>query len=589
MMVKYLPLMILSTSLFSQEYIGPIGDKWDKYSKVIIDKTTYLKQNTVIKVDKLILKAPLITNGHQLDIEAQEIEVSGEGKVQAFDSPAPEVQIPPAPTAMGAPGVGQGGHGGPGQKGVLGFTGNEGHQNPSPINIAALYIDGELLVNGDGQKGGQGGKGGPGSKGGNGVKGIGGYIDIDCKCKLVGGIPKRRGGDGGNGGAGGIGGIGGQGGTAGRNVGLNLLMPKDLFTYSSLLGIPGDPGKPGEHGPSGTPGEGGDGASDTAKCLLYQCSDSVSGGDKGKALKVNESIQAYQARFGAKGNSFSGEKAKTTSEDISYIQEQKVEVLKRAHKFHTVRLFQILIQDSIRVATNSQVTREQVELLSPTLFEILKESDKELIRDIRLKWEHFLTKDLTQEQESNIFVQKTKEVVDWLKLLEEEAPHFESIKTNLKSILEDNKILVTINLNKLVNFCSGYYSLLAESKTSQLFERLHVPLCQESSLKKLVQNPHMEIELSQSRGKHIYPEDALDDVEVQTTEIDVTREIAQSSEVIILNNRRYKKRDVVRPNPEKSEAPLKATLVSMQLPEANKVMAANLGVYLKILRLGAIE
>ncbi len=592
MMVKSLFLIILSTSAFCQDYIGPIGDKWEKFSKVVINEATYLNQNTVIKVDRLELNAPIITNGYQLDIQTQEIIVTESGAIIAFDKPAPDLlETPPAPANMGTPGVGQGGHGGTGEEGVIGFNGNDGNQNPAPINISSLYVIGVLRINGNGQQGGQGGKGGPGSAGGNGVKGVGGYVDIDCKCHVVGSIPKRSGGPGGNGGAGGIGGSGGKGGKAGKNIELNLLLPQEKYTYTQLVGQPGKPGLPGDHGPSGTPGAGGSGATDTAECMggLYKCSESVGGGRAGKALKQRESQEQYKIRFGQKGDPFTGEVSPKKAEDISYIQEQKIEVLNKAHKFQIARFFQILILDSLRIATNSQLTREQIAITNQNLVNILKNSDKEIIRNIRLKWEHYLTKDLNSETQENIFVEQSRFIIDSFQNLEAQNPDYNKFKIDLNRILSDNKKLMEINLSKFSRLCTNYLALLSENKTSALFERLNIPVCSESEIKDLVKNPHKEINLSQKRNTFIYPENALGENALILADVNNSRDIAQLAEVILIRNRRYKERDVIRPNPDKSDATKKATLESISLPTDNEINLNNLGIYLKVMRMGGIN
>ena len=182
-MVKlFLLLTLISFDSFGMtSYRGPLGDQWETYHVVTIKKEISLNSSLLIRTDKLILEANIITNGFKLDIDAREIVIRNNAKILAFNKPQqPVLQVPFLPTNMGKTGLNSmnystpGQDGGTGPDGDTGFIGLDALQNPSPITVKALSLEGKLDINGNGQQGGKGGKGGQGGKGGKGGDGLNG-------------------------------------------------------------------------------------------------------------------------------------------------------------------------------------------------------------------------------------------------------------------------------------------------------------------------------------------------------------------------------------------------------------------------------
>lgn len=321
-----------------------------------------LQEPTLIMADKVIIDTKIITNGHQLEIGAYEIEFTDKGKVYAFgehlaedvskerkislleaqknlssqnacfsgylEKPAHQGTANHSVSTLGRAhnatghrgavhGV-QGYHGAPGQ---IGGRGEDGMINPSPIVLLTNRFTGRSpSVNGNGQKGADGGGGQHGQDGFAGQDGGHGYA-FCYRNPFVSDI-SHRGGNGGKGGFGGKGGAGGNGGIGGSNSEVILVHggTKAIFDsekFSSAVGVKGIKGKKGNNGAAGSGGRGGNGDFDRKwiKIRIFGktfkteiCSERAGAGSNGPAgtgglnsLKGCENIQPMDGDNGQDG------------------------------------------------------------------------------------------------------------------------------------------------------------------------------------------------------------------------------------------------------------------------------------------------
>jgi lysophospholipase L1-like esterase len=157
---------------------------------------------------------------------------------------------PPVPGKPGYPGDGH-----QGTAGTKGNVGGNGSDAPS-IEIWAMTITGQFVVDLSGENGGDGGTGGAGGDGGKGAKGVDSVSRyflghaIDCTSGPTSGSPGIKGGKGGEGGDGGKGGNGGS---------LSLRAPQSVLDVIATNYINLNPGLGGQSGIPGQPGSGGEG------------------------------------------------------------------------------------------------------------------------------------------------------------------------------------------------------------------------------------------------------------------------------------------------------------------------------------------
>ena len=207
--------LVGSTIYASELYEGPIGDKWYPISELVIPaEGLELTKDTVLNVDRLILKGDIVTKGHRLKINAHEINFENSSQVIGFkEAQVPQNMTPPPYESAAIQGshsnsrYSKGGDGGNGASGRNGFDGIEGRQDSKEINIFSLSYNGKIKINGNGEKGGKGGKGGQGQDGGLGGNGINAHSAPDCNP-----FSGHDGYDGTNGGRGGFPGAPGIGG-----------------------------------------------------------------------------------------------------------------------------------------------------------------------------------------------------------------------------------------------------------------------------------------------------------------------------------------------------------------------------------------
>jgi hypothetical protein len=326
-------LLTTATSCFGLEYSLPPEKNyfsialWRNRQQLTIEQQGYeLQQDTVLKIDELILKGPLYTNGHHLRIDALQITFSDQGAIRGYKASAPAG----APAPKGPQG------GSPPQA----PSGVDGLQNPGAIVIYAARMVGDVVIDGTGQTGGRGGHGGDGGKGVDGSPGT--RAAASCWSFFGFGHSGTDGGVGGQGGAGGQGGIGGRGG-APIPIGISSGDAIDKAQIQSKSGLPGDGGEPGRPGDPGSGGPGG--GTDDIGCGWFW-SAHAEGGNQGPPGP----IQTATLGFGPQGLA-SKDPAEVIRTDLTELESARYAVADAGLEFHWARTFLFSVIDTIRQIT----------------------------------------------------------------------------------------------------------------------------------------------------------------------------------------------------------------------------------------------
>lgn len=573
-------------------YKGPLGDKWNKIHTVTVKAPLNMDSSLVIKTDRLILESDIISNGFKLDIEAREIIVKNNSKIKSFNGPvAPIALIPPVPKNSGTQGCyackpgGHSGDGGPGEDGKPGFRGLDGRNDPAPITVKTLSIEGELEVIGNGQNGGKGGKGGPGSKGGDGGNGQDGYAEVSKACERT----RVDGKNGGNGGPGGFGGPGGDGGNAGVNVALEILLPKNNFYYESKIGLPGLGGDVGELGPSGKPGSAGSG--DHANAGNCRDDATADPGIAGKQIVRKWPEGEIVRRTGKLGAEYQGPLAEVKIETIDELLDQKEKVIKEVYGFHFARLYQTLVQDTFRLLLNEEVSRQSILQLDEEMASILLQANDSLINEMISNWTRHFQKRISniKDQDVVFYKKNADEVIALLTKLQKKEVAPNELKQLIQKTLDSAKLRMKVHFNYIFVQCRKLNQQMLSSKLSETFGLIHVPLCREETVKDLLQNPKKELALNVARKNDLISTQDFDSmVVVEETTVDQDRSMAQlADEVIILYNRTYHIADFKRAIPGVQDASKRSSLVSYEIPEEKEVTLSNLKAHLLSLSNGA--
>lgn len=584
--LSLLVLFSLSTPVLAGPlYTGPLGDEWTKFHKTTVTAPISLNSSLVIRTDKLIIESSIITNGHRLDIEAREIEVRNGSRIIAFDSPQEGIgSIPAAPINNGKTGNYPGGDGGTGPDGESGFNGLEGRVDPAHISVKSLLVSGSLNINADGQKGGQGGKGGPGGKGGKGGDGKNGWAKIGWTCDGKGdpGTP------GGNGGAGGLGGKGGKGGKGGANVGLALLLPEGGLTYSSEAGKGGAGGEPGDIGPSGDIGIGGRGGHDSYD-KLYSCSHSTNAGANGRQLVRRESEQQRNGRRGEDGENFQSKLNEVLAQSPLKLHEQKQLVLGDAFSFHYARLFRTLLQDSLRVIAQQELTRTKLEGTNIEVAAVLRGANQQILEQLLVAWSrHFIDQieGVSEFSSYKTSAQHLLKILTSLKTLEIDPG---VVNKEINSLIMSADKLVKTKLRSLSLQCLKFNEILLENSTALEFGAIQTPVCTQEAIAELMKSPRKPVVVNVKVEKGIFGElENSASIKVEESEVNQERRVAQiSNEVIILYNRTYTEKDFERARPIAGDGTQLAEIVSYQIPVESKVDLTTLTELIKGLGVGA--
>lgn len=238
-----------------------------------------LTEDTLIKVDELVLNGPLYSNGFSLKVDALQITFGENGSIRGFKNAAPNGVTAPkggdGPASPSAEGTGGNGFAPP-----TAPNGVDGHQQPAAIVVYAARMSGTVKIDGTGQSGGRGGFGGIGGKGGRGGPGRKG----SASCWAWVGARESDGTQGGRGGQGGPGGKGGDGGRGGAPIPVIVSAGEQIPQSAQIISKKGSVGKFGEPGAPGDPGDGGAGGlGDSVGCGFWpgEWSSSVSGGPVG--------------------------------------------------------------------------------------------------------------------------------------------------------------------------------------------------------------------------------------------------------------------------------------------------------------------
>lgn len=579
-------LVSLSFGAYAAEgHFGPLGDQWEKYQIIRVNEQLDMKSALVIKTDKLILGADIITNGHKLDIEAREIEIQNNAKVMGFSAPYVRIlTVPNGPGNMGTPGTYPGGNGGTGPDGDPGIDGLPGVLTPAPITIKVLKVEGSLYVNGDGQQGGRGGKGAPGGKGGKGGNGMHGWASIGASCDGNG----RPGTSGGNGGAGGLGGKGGRGGDGGANISIELLLPSTTYSYQSLPGRPGKGGERGNLGESGDVGKGGNGAYDEYKNLIYKCGHSEPAGSDGIKIQRTESSNSIKMRTGDDGKEYSGSLNPTYDQEVNSLFGQKDSVLSETYSFHFARLYKTLVQDSFRVAAHQELTRTQIENITETVASILLSANQKILDDLIAGWSRQFIVKTQNLDEFNLYRRHAEQVVTILKELRAGNKNASTLKAEVTKLLADADKLLQLKVRNLTAQCFKLNEMILERPLAHEFSLIHAPLCREEVVRNLLRNPKQTMTVNVKRTKGIHSDTGFTGISIEEKEVNQERRIAQAANIIILYNKSYTEADIRRAIPVAKDGTQLGSMLAYNLPSEDKVTAENIRVHIQVLGLGAV-
>ncbi len=452
------------------------GAVLESYRKLVIPSSGFdLSENTIIRLDEMVLEGPLVTHGFALQIDVQRLIFSPGGKIIAFTQASSQGPVG-NPGMDGSPGSSADGRGNRGEDGHApllaggkGATGQEGLQTPGQISIFAQSFEGKPEIVGIGQKGGTGGIGGKGGKGGRGGNGSLG----EARCWPFG--PDKKGGDGGTGGAGGKGGLGGDGGKGGKAVSIEFIFGKsenehtrlnsDLF--SDIISQPGSGGEPGKGGEGGEPGDGGSpGGAHSTVCGVF-FSDSVEGGNPGSIGPLG-SLGDVGNVPGFSGDHLNGNQSVPDIRDLSEVEKQRSHVYQSFFRFHVSRTLFSLIEDSIRLASVVKFTREEVrDRLAQGDLSVFNSINKKYINSVITDWkDHFLQpiSEKIEFSKSDISLyERLKEaqdlgnqVVSLMENLLEENLKLELISEKLENLLTQSQQSFQNDLNLALGSCNDY-------------------------------------------------------------------------------------------------------------------------------------
>ena len=232
------------------------------------------------------------------------------------------------------------------------------------------------------------------------------------------------------------------------------------------------------------------------------------------------------------------------------LRERQLAVYDNAYRFHYSRLFQFLIQDGIRIATQSQFTRSMLGMIDQEILESMIQSDIILIDKLIHYWNSYFIQRLEQEEELSF------EKEEYLEL----AVDFVSLLTSLKGqnltaeqmlldwnsklgVITDKTSMEILTLNKS---CTIFLKSKKNAFAGELpfTDMFNVPICSKAEMQNLVKDPTSPIKLVAQRSQeYIFPSSAIP-LKVNLLERtlkDGDRQPLSSNpfQVVIVNNRRY--------------------------------------------------
>lgn len=480
---------------------------WRQRNQVVIPPAGLeLQQDTLLKMDELVLQGPLYANGFSLRIDALQITFEPGGAIRSFKNPAPQGATrqtgATGPQATGTQGTGGNGHT-PSQA----DPGVNGEQNPRATVIYAARFQGPVVIDGTGQTGGKGGTGGQGGRGGRG--GPGRRARADCL-----GLNERDASAGGTGGKGAPGGRGGIGGRGGAPVPLVVVggaaLPPSAVVVSKVgaPGAKGDAGAPGERGPGGPGGLG-----DSADCVFWTAR--KDGGPTG-AKGPHQTATLGPGEDGPTGPivNLTTEPLPTFSEflnpnvpgvvntHLATLEEERSRLVGAWAQFHWARGFAFLILDTL---TELQAQEQGNPLglgeftnggSSSTLLDsILAESQTERLKELIRLWNENLIqpfKDAPTEAKAPLIAagSTAMEVVQLLEKLLNQEPAGSVLKDQLERVRSAAQAQLQGALDNALKACQLYN----ETKLKQLPVLLNltsqygVPVCEGSPDFRLAEN-----------------------------------------------------------------------------------------------------
>lgn len=618
--LSILSLFLLGSQLQAEEalYSGPIGDTWYPISELVIPADGIeLNQDTVLNVDRLILNGDITTLGYRLKINAREIYFNNDAGIFAFKNPqSNQVNIPAnhessARNGTHAPNNStHGTHGSNGISGNNGFEGINGRQDSKEIDIFALNYYGKIKINGTGQKGGKGGKGGRGQDGGRGGDGRDAWADVDCLNNKKG----ENGTNGGNGGYPGEPGIGGQGGMGGNNAPVILysalsINPENLSVISNK-GIPGDAGAAGTWGKPGEKGTRGSSARKEKSCgpwfRVYTVVSNKGEGSDGKVLDYSTTFKQQKLKEAKGKNGVESSVELVPPQKVFYqsLRKKQLSVYDNAYHFHYARLFQFLVQDAIRLATQSQFTRSMLGVLDEDMLNEMLAAESVLIDQLIYSWKSYYidrmqgqrntgegsaNTELSFEQEE--YLERAQALIRLLEQLKDPQTSASDKLVTWNQQLEsltDKTTAELLNLNQsCTNFLREKKALFADELPFTDF--FHLPACTVDSMRALVKDPaHKIVLVAQRSENYIFPQDALSlNVEVKQRQMEMGDRTPQANnpfQVVIVNNQRFTLGDFATlQNIDSNEISEAGLLNSMETIPEDKVTLKSYSKYIQIL------
>lgn len=480
--------------------LAPGGVWWKPKTRITVDKPVSLATDTTWSADEILVRAPVVTNGHSLLLIARRLKFKDGAVIRGFDAPAEPVSGEgPRYLTSASAGSTPSAKGDDGAEGKKGISGNHGMgaEGPLPkeILIFAAKTEGEVRLEGIGQAGGVGGKGGRGQDGGSGAQGS------PAICRAF--TSNQAAGTGGAGGTAGTGGTGGRGGRGGAPVPIQLLTATKISTgeqFPTLICRPGDGGPGGVAGDPGSPGAPGPGGLADSINFVFTWETEKGGapGEPGKAAPNDEATRGrHRGDTGESGPSFDAERwqnALGRSTPNLYVVLESFETSRFAvtsawYEFHWWRLYERIARTSLELMnSDDRSDPDPLAQLIPTGFNrealsvIVEKWKKNFNGPLRAELETVRRRDPRTEAKIKrildhaegfvTVMQKAKELGSFAK------SDIDALRTSITAVSQDRKNHAQSALEECERYTRNVLQSPAfQSRREILYQYFEVPVC----------------------------------------------------------------------------------------------------------------